>query len=191
MTYINEIWKDIPNYEGSYEVSNYGRVRSSKGKITQSVRHGKRVWKQRILQQKTCKNNNRRVNLWLNKQNKTWLVHRLVAIAFLPKIEGKDFVNHIDGNRLNNKLDNLEWCTVKENNNHAHSVGLMPTNQFIILEDLTNGKLHKFSSSSKACEFIGRNQNYIKKCLDKDIHFVDHFAIYTTKLENIKRVEFL
>lgn len=56
---------------------------------------------------------------------KNWAIHRLVAESFLPRVEGKNYVNHIDGNKLNNRLDNLEWCTHQENIDHARANGLI------------------------------------------------------------------
>src|SRR5690606_13076082 len=103
-------WKDVPGYEGIYEVSRSGQIRTKEGKTTFSKLHGKRVWRQRILKQKVSKDKCCRVSLWKGGKERTWLVHRLVAKAFIPRVEGKNYINHIDGNRLNNHADNLEWC---------------------------------------------------------------------------------
>ncbi len=67
---------------------------------------------------------NNRGYLSVRIRNKTYMVHRLVAKAFLAKPQGKDFINHKDGNKLNNHVSNLEWCTIKENNEHARNTGL-------------------------------------------------------------------
>lgn len=191
MTKDQEVWKNITGYENIYEVSNRGRIRSSKNKTTKSKRHGTRVWRQRVLKQKISKDNSCRVDLWKKKQAKTMLVHRLVAEEFIPKEKGKHFINHIDGNRLNNFVENLEWCTNKENNNHAFVNGLMPTNKFVVLEDLTNGDLKKFTSLSKASEFVGRNHNYIMDSIKRGDYIVDHYAIYTTQAKNSERVAYI
>ena len=119
-----EKWKDIPGYEGSYEVSNKGRVRSKKGKTTYTKRHGKRVWKSRVLKEKNKTAREQRVDLWKEGEPKTFLVHRLVAMAFIPNPENKPCINHKDGDPRNNKIGNLEWCTYKENENHAKRNGL-------------------------------------------------------------------
>ena len=132
----DEIWKDIPLYEGIYQASNLGRVRSVNGKKTHSKRHGIRTWKGKILKNKTKIVNAHtgyRITLWLNKKPKDWLVARLICLAFygIPTgiaIKGtgnRITVNHKDGNRLNNRVENLEWCTLKENIRHAFRNGLM------------------------------------------------------------------
>lgn len=162
-----EIWKDVVGYEGIYEVSNLGRVRTHENKTTTSVKHGVRHWKQRILKQKVSKDNNCRVSLWKDKTDKTWLVHRLVALAFLPLEEGRDYVNHIDGHRLNNTVENLEWCNHKENNNHAFDTGLMTSNHSVILYDTETKQAHNFRSKAKASEFLGKNQGYISYLLGR------------------------
>lgn len=188
MTYSEEKWAPVKGYEGVYEVSNYGRVRSSRDKTTKSSLHGKRKWRQRVLKQKFSEDSGSRVDLWLNKVPTAFLVHRLVAEAFIPKEEGKEFINHIDGNRLNNKEENLEWVTYQENSEHAFKHGLMPTNQFVILEDLTTGELHKFTSMTKASKFVGRYSGYIGSTVDRGEFIVDHFAIYLTAMPNLERV---
>ena len=170
-------WRDVVGYEGIYEVSDTGLVRTHKNKTTHSNLHGHRNWKQRVLKQKVSKDHNHRVSLYKNKQEKTWLVHRLVAIAFLPKITGKDYVNHIDGNRYNNSVSNLEWCNHTENNNHAFDNGLIATGKSIELVDKNTGEISHFRSMAKAGVFLGRNAGYISSLLcrgktETDTHFI-------------------
>ena len=105
-----EEWKTvIVNGEvyNNYMVSNLGNVKSLKG------RYGKET----ILKPMKNKSNYLRVDLRKDEKRKMCLIHRLVAEAFIPKIEGKEFVDHIDGNRQNNNVENLRWCTNKENCN--------------------------------------------------------------------------
>ena len=104
-----EEWKDIPGYEGEYQVSNMGRIKSLHD------RYGN--YRERLLKPIKNKGNYLRVNLFKNGKQKTCLIHRLVAMAFIPRIEGKDFVDHIDGDPGNNVYTNLRWCTIAENNN--------------------------------------------------------------------------
>lgn len=66
-----------------------------------------------------------KVQLWKDKNPKTYSVHRLVALAFIPPVEGKELVNHKDGNATNNNVDNLEWCTHEENMAHCWENGLI------------------------------------------------------------------
>nr|DAL08116.1 MAG TPA: homing endonuclease [Caudoviricetes sp.] len=119
---MQEQWKDIPGYEGLYEASNTGEIRTKLGKTTSSARSSKRVWKQRILKQKHQKRircaagyTDARVTLWKDGEEKTMLVSRLVAMAWIPGYSKNLTVNHIDGNPMNNNASNLEWCTRAEN----------------------------------------------------------------------------
>lgn len=101
-----EIWKDIPNYEGRYQASTTGKIRSIEF-------HGKK----KIHELKSCNNGTGYLVVILSKNNnkKMWLVHRLVALTFLDKPQECDFVNHKDENKHNNSVDNLEWCTKSYN----------------------------------------------------------------------------
>lgn len=122
---MSEIWKDIPNFEGSYQVSNMGRVRSVDREVTykdgKKCRHKGRVLKPYLNNKgyeylKLCIDNGR--------NNKS--VHRLVLEAFKPHVNMSDLeVNHIDGNKLNNHLTNLEWVTRRDNILHAYDMGLI------------------------------------------------------------------
>ena len=116
---MNEIWKDIPNYEGKYQISNLGNVMS----LNFANKHFPR-----LLKLKNHKDGYKLVGLSNGQTgNKTFLaVHRLVAQAFIPNPEHKEQVNHIDGNKSNNTVSNLEWVTPKENVTHAFVTGLMP-----------------------------------------------------------------
>lgn len=172
-----EVWKDIPEYEGLYEASTLGRIRTEEGKTTYSALHGERVWKSRILSAKVDKKNSHRVSLYKNKVRKDWLVHRLIALTFLPAIEGKNYVNHIDGNRNNNELENLEWCDHTENNNHAFDSGLIQTGKQVKLINIETNEEFTFRSLSKASLFINRNVGYLSnkiKQKEKKQDFSDH-----------------
>jgi Holliday junction resolvasome RuvABC endonuclease subunit len=162
-----ENWKSVVGYEGIYEVSDSGLVRTHKDKTTHSRLHGVRKWKQRILKDKTPNGRDVRVTLWKNGNPKDFLVHRLVAEAFLVKIPGKDCVNHKDGNPKNNHLDNLEWCNHKENQNHAFDNGLASTNQEIILLNKNTKETIYFRSKAKASEYLGKSHGFISNLMMK------------------------
>lgn len=105
-----EIWKDIKGYEGLYQVSNFGRVKS--------LVNNKGQYREKILNP-IIGNGYYRVRLFKNKQNKLYSVHRLVAEAFIPNPDNLPQVNHRDENKLNNSVDNLEWCDNKFNMNYG------------------------------------------------------------------------
>lgn len=108
---MEEIWKDIEGYEGKYKISNYGKVKSLKNNI--------------ILKETISNSKYLYVTLYnLNGKQKKHTIHRLVAQAFIPNSNEYLVVNHIDGNKTNNKMDNLEWCTYSHNTLEAHRLGL-------------------------------------------------------------------
>jgi len=171
-------WRDIPGYEGIYEASDTGQIRSKDGKVTHSVKHGRRVWKGRVLKQKIGKDNSCRVSLYKNKKEKTWLVHRLVAITFIPKPDGKDYINHIDGSRLNNTVTNLEWCDHKENNNHAFDTGLIKTAKKVILVHKETHEPIYFRSMSRASAFLGYRDTYLANQIYEGKSEIDDYEIF-------------
>lgn len=123
---VLENWKPVVGYEGLYEVSSLGRVRSKDRKVW----NGRTFYnkKGRVLKRTKTTTGYWKVELYKNRKKKSKKVHRLVAKAFIPKKEGKELINHKDGNPLNNKVDNLEWCNQSENMKHAYKTGLIPSN---------------------------------------------------------------
>lgn len=109
---MEEIWKSILDYEEYYEVSNLGNIRNIKTNriLKQSVSFGYK-----------------RIKLTKNGKGKEFSVHRVVLQSFTENSDNKPIVNHKDGDKFNNYLNNLEWCTAKENVNHAVNTGLMPS----------------------------------------------------------------
>lgn len=104
-----EVWKDIKGYESLYQVSNFGRVKSLLSD------------KERILKSSKNTQGYLKVNLCIDGLSITKKVHRLVCEAFLPNLENKRTVNHKNGIRSDNRLENLEWATDSENNKHAYN----------------------------------------------------------------------
>lgn len=122
-TSLVETWRDVKEYTGVYQVSSFGRVRSldrmrlTKGGALAPLR-GK------VMKQKTSKCGYKVIHLRRDDKVSHPIVHRLVALAFIPVVEGKETVNHKDGNKENNNVSNLEWATSSEQMLHAISIGL-------------------------------------------------------------------
>lgn len=160
-----EKWKPVPGYEGIYEASNLGNVRTAKNKKTYTERHGERKWKQRVL--KTRGSNPKtgyRVSLWKNGKCKDWLIARVVAMTWVEGYSPELTVNHIDGNRFNNNVSNLEWVTLCENIQHGFETGLYKSIQLPV--KLEDGEAEKvFESFSSASRFLGRSPQYVSDTL--------------------------
>jgi hypothetical protein len=124
---MNEVWKMVPNFENRYQVSNLGRVRSL-DRIVKDVNGVLYNKKGKILSTKyNNKNDYVRVNLYDESiKRHTTKVHKLVARVFLKQVENKPFINHKNGNKHDNRVENLEWCTASENINHAFDNNLIP-----------------------------------------------------------------
>lgn len=141
-----ELWKDVVGFEGRYQVSNKGNVKSLR-----FLGHNA----EKLM--KLSEHHSGYFTVQLGKHPaKTYLVHQLVAKAFIPPIEGKKLVNHIDGNKHNNCVENLEWVTVQENNTHAIETGLRNPHS-------TPKKFGKDHYSSKPVLQYDLNGKFIKK----------------------------
>lgn len=125
-----EEWADIKGFEGMYQVSTEGRVRSV-DRVTEMVRYGisyEMRHKGRVLKTSVNKCGYERVQLTKDSRPYNFTIHRLVATAFIPNKENLPEINHIDGNKRNNNVDNLEWCTKSHNIQHAFKNGLIDKN---------------------------------------------------------------
>jgi len=119
---VKEEWKDIEDFEGYYQVSNHGRIKSLVGW------NGKQyIKREKILKPSTTSTGYLKVDVKKNKKRKSMRLHRLIALAFIPNTDNKPQINHLDGNPLNNKISNLEWSTQRENVIHAIKNGLKET----------------------------------------------------------------
>ena len=150
---MREEWTDIKDYEGLYQVSNFGRVRSS--------------YTNRILTEVKNTGGYLLVTLCKNNIKSTKLIHRLVAEVFIPNPENKPQVNHIDENKTNNSVDNLEWMTAKENLNHGtHNERMSKKKSIpIIATNLTTGESQEFYGVRECARQLGLNPSHITAVL--------------------------
>jgi len=160
---MNEIWKDIAGYEGLYQVSNLGRIKSLPRNGTINL--------ERFIKPRVDSGYER---VWLSKNNKTkpLKISRLVAMAFISNTYNKPEVNHIDGNKLNNCVVNLEWVTKSENIKHAFYSGL--------------AKPTKEQKHAKANFVIATQVRMLCKQGIKQIEIARIFGLSRTIVSNIK-----
>ena len=165
-------WKDIPGYEGLYQASTDGQIRTCPGKTTSNARYKTRVWKQRVMKptyqkRKTGHGADAKVKLWKDRSVKTHLVSRLVAMTWCRGYDKGLTVNHIDGNPLNNHSENLEWVSRKENIRLAYKDGLYSQAKPISIST-GDGSQKRFASLAAASRHIGHSSGYLSNKVIKE-----------------------
>lgn len=165
---IKEIWKDIEGYEGLYQISNFGNVKS----LLFNHSSYSKLLSNRLVNGGYCQ-----VVLYKNKNRKAFYVHVLVANAFIPNPSNLPEVNHKDGNKTNNNISNLEWVTPRENSLHAVNTGLRTVpkgkehykskriNQF----DKLGNFIKVWESMSEISRVLGYSTSNIFKCCNSRI----------------------
>lgn len=170
----NEIWHPVKEYELYYQVSNLGRVRSI-DRDTKNLKYGK-ISKGIILSQNTHhKNKYMSVMFKVMGNHKRLTVHSLVANAFLENINNLPEVNHKDGNKSNNHVDNLEWVSKSENCNHAIITGLRKATKVLAIKEMA---LMEFPSASHCARYIKTEVGWVIKRLDSNKE-VKGFMLYS------------
>lgn len=172
MNIKKEVWKNIKGYEGFYQISNLGRVKSLKQKSFNREKIMKIIINPRF--------GYAQLNFRVNNKINCFKVHRLVAMAFIPNPENKPDVNHIDGNKLNNCVSNLEWCSKSENMIHAFKIGLCFISEEkkiamlnglrkklckkVLQYDRFGNFIKEHDSTYDAADFVGGHQSNISSC---------------------------
>lgn len=150
-----EIWKPVLGYEKEYEVSSYGRVRSLDKPVKTAIRHSTiAIRRGKVLKANTKRGGYVTVDLSSGNNKKTVPIHRLVAKAFIPPVNGKIYVNHKNGIKTDNRVKNLEWCTASENSKHrfetlGHTAPLAKKIMCVETQRI-------FDSSTKAAEWLNQ-----------------------------------
>lgn len=170
---LHEIWLPINGYEGYYEISNLGNIKALAKTIDIGLGRSQ-TFPERIMKSNVASNGYLMVKLTVNKIGKSFTVHRLVALHYVPNPNGYKLVNHKDGNKLNPYAENLEWSTYGANAIHAYSTGLRKPvwegkfnkdhnrTKPVIQFDFNGNVIKEWESSSLAAKYYGINPEGIK-----------------------------
>lgn len=163
---MKEIWKDIKGFEGLYQASNFGRIKS----LERHVKHnlvGKLLIKEKIRKTNITTAGYEYVVLAKDGKNKTYLVHRIIAETFIPNPNNKECVNHIDENKSNNNITNLEWCDYTYNNTYKNIHLRRKTDNVvrkIIQYDLDMNEIKRWNNITDAANYFNAKTSNIIKC---------------------------
>ena len=174
---MNEEWKDIPGYEGRYQVSNLGRVKSIARVCNVGQHSAAYHLPEKIMRPKVRKSGYSLVALNKDGVAKDAYIHRLVAQSFIPNEGGLPYINHKDENPRNNRVDNLEWCTPKYNANYngANIRGGLKRRVAIVQKTLDGEFIKEWSSAKEAGELYGRSGS---KNINNALRFPNRVTAY-------------
>ena len=150
---MKEIWKDIKGYEGLYQISNFGYIKSL---------HYSGGTKQKIMKFGKDKDGYLQIILTKNKKHKVYKVHRLVAQTFIPNPDNLPQINHRDENKQNNNVNNLEWCSNKYNSNYGTKNDW--NKKKVAQYDLNGNFIKQYRSIIEASKEINKNHSHISQC---------------------------
>ena len=154
----NEKWSSVVGYEDYYEVSNFGQVRSRDRIVSRSGKRGDMLVKGKLLTPHINPKGYLRLQLSCDGSPKSFLVHRLVAESFIPNPDNKPEVNHINGNKKDNRVSNLEWSTSSENQKHAYDTGLKhPVLKYVVICEELNVWTYGIEKMVEELQAIGYN----------------------------------
>ena len=162
---MRRIWKDIEGYEGLYQISNFGEVKS----LAREIDNFNQCCDKDKLLSGGIKRGYRQVILLKDSRRKYVSVHRLVANAFIPNPNNLPIINHKDEDKLNNKADNLEWCDYKYNTNYGTGLKRRAnSHKKPVCRIDKNGIKHIYPSATDAARILGIKQCYISRCCNGD-----------------------
>lgn len=192
-----EIWKPIKGYEGMYEVSNYGRVRSLDRYVNSaSSKSGYQLAKGQLLKQRTnTETGYSTIMVYKDHKKKGYNVHRLVAEHFVPNPNNYETVNHIDGDKTNNRADNLEWVSQSDNLLHSYKELNRPKNRPSIHKQsiyytTKNNKTYYAESIAEASRQTGVSETQIRRLIENGRKSREgySFSIIKPSVEDNERV---
>lgn len=168
---MKEVWKDITGYEGLYQVSNLGRIKSVE-KWCNGVH-----FKEKIKKNVQINTGYYDVLLYKNAKSKHFKIHRLVAQAFIPNPDNLPCVNHKDENKLNNNVNNLEWCTKLYNNIYGTKIEKqkIKLGKKVIQYDLRMNKIAEYNCITDASKKTNNSEKYIRNCCYNRIKVYKNF----------------
>jgi len=174
---MTEVWKDIPDYENLYQVSNLGNVKAlSKTRKTGKKGSTIRFYEEKILKTSNfSKNGYKSVSLSFLGKTKTFTVHRLICITFLKNDLKYKSINHKDGDKLNNNVLNLEWCSSSQNSLHAFKMGFQKCSFLSGINNIASKKVLRISD--------GKNYNSIKEAFEDSVFKIK----YESFCENLRK----